>query len=164
MISRHSLTIRLVLPLALAGAACAVAVPATAVTGTTTRTATADWPQYGYGSGLTSGNTRETTLSAGNVHKLKLAWSVPDLKIKGKPVCCGASQPTVAGGVVYLGTSWGVFARNATTGKLLWQAALGGGNNTRASKSDARYTVPAVANGIVYADSGTAGPDYGQLT
>jgi outer membrane protein assembly factor BamB len=166
MISRPSLTMRLVLPLALAAAA-AVAVPS-AATGTATPAAagpaTAGWPQYGYGAGLTSDNTRETTLGTGNVRKLRLAWSTPDLTINGKPVCCGATQPTVAGGIVYLGTSWGVFARNATTGKLLWQATLGGDNSDPASKSDARYTVPAVANGIVYAGSGTAGPDYGQLT
>jgi outer membrane protein assembly factor BamB len=167
MISRHSLKMHLVLPLALAVAA-AVAIPAAAATGTAARAAArpaiADWPQYGYGAGLTSDNTGETTLGTGNVHKLRLAWSAPDLKINGKPVCCGATQPAVAGGVVYLGTSWGVFARSATTGRLLWQATLDGDNSNRASKSGARYTVPAVANGIVYAGSGTAGPDYGRLT
>jgi outer membrane protein assembly factor BamB len=164
MTSCRVLKVRLVLPLALAVAAGAVAVPAAATAGKATGTTAAGWPQYGYGAGLTSDNTGETTLGPGNVHKLKLAWSAPDLKIKGEPVCCGATQPTVAGGIVYLGTSWGVFARNATTGKLLWQAALGGDNRDRSSKSDARYTVPAVANGIVYAGSGTAGPSYGQLT
>jgi eukaryotic-like serine/threonine-protein kinase len=61
----------------------------------------------------------------------------------------GESSPTVAGGIVYVGSPNGnLYAFNATSGKLLWTATYdpGGVGNVALSS-------PAVANGIVYIGS-----------
>ncbi len=83
-------------------------------------------------------NPYEVTLNVQNVPSLQLKWSYAT----GNSV---VSSPTVAKGVVYVGSVDGnVYALSATTGAKLWSYATG--SYVESS--------PAVANGVVYVGSG----------
>jgi eukaryotic-like serine/threonine-protein kinase len=83
-------------------------------------------------------NTDEHILSTGNVSRLTQAWAAP---VEGM---IGISSPTVAHGMVYVG-SYGhkVYAFDATTGRRVWATPT----------KDTIYSSPAVANGVVYIGS-----------
>jgi outer membrane protein assembly factor BamB len=106
-----------------------------------------DWPQGGYGPGNTSYNSNETTIGRRDVGRLTVAWSVPDAIAK----CwytCGGSSASVVGGVVYQSTAYGVFAREAGTGSLLWHAPLSTNPSITSNKREVR-SFPAVSGGLV---------------
>jgi outer membrane protein assembly factor BamB len=108
--------------------------------------ATDDWPQVGYGPGVTSDNSRETTIGAGNVGHLGVAWNVPDTAARCWSTCSDSGAAAV-GGVVYQSTAYGVFARDAATGALRWRAPLGA-DAVGTGPRDVR-SFPAVADGMV---------------
>ncbi len=100
-----------------------------------------DWTQYRYNTRHTGTNPFEKILSPANVHRLKVAWSVP--------TSVDFSSPSVANGVVYVGAEdMRLHAFNAQTGTQLWSAPTGG----------RIFSSPAIANGIVY-----IGSDNGSL-
>jgi outer membrane protein assembly factor BamB len=103
-----------------------------------------DWPQARYSPAHRGVNPFETILSPSTVGGLHQIWA-NDLSDQ---VLFGA--PSVASGVVYLGTFDGVLrAMDAATGSSLWDSQLDGG------LEDA----PAVVNGRVYVHS-SAGTAY----
>jgi outer membrane protein assembly factor BamB len=105
---------------------------------TGTGTARVNWPQYGFGPARDNFNGAEHVLSPAAVHALRQRWTS-----HGASGSATNAPATVVSGVVYLGTQDGLYARNATTGKLLWHNNIGLDY----------YSAPAVVNGIVYAGS-----------
>jgi outer membrane protein assembly factor BamB len=77
-------------------------------------------------------HTGDYSAVAGSTPNNQLKWSNSNLNI-------GYSSPTVANGVVYVGSYGDVYAFNATTGAQLWMKATVGSGDT-----------PAVVNGVVY--------------
>jgi uncharacterized repeat protein (TIGR01451 family) len=97
---------------------------------------TDDWPNWGFDQQQHRVNTAETAFNTTNVRTLSTAWqaSIP------KPDKYQAS-PTVANGIVYIGSIHGVLsAYNETTGALLWSYQAPG----------SIYASPAISNGIAY--------------
>jgi outer membrane protein assembly factor BamB len=87
-----------------------------------------NWPQYGFGANGGRHNRFENVLNPNNVGKLALRFSYA--------APAGLAAPVVAGGMVYVSSNDGnVYALNADTGALVWQAEGSG---------------PGVADGIVY--------------
>ncbi len=83
-------------------------------------------------------NTDEHILSTGNVSRLTQAWTAA---VEGM---IGISSPTVAHGMVYVGSfDHKVYAFDATTGRRVWATPT----------KDTIYSSPAVANGVVYIGS-----------
>ncbi|MEO7020825.1 MAG: serine/threonine-protein kinase [Ktedonobacteraceae bacterium] len=97
--------------------------------------------EYGVMAGFdaqhTGTNSYEQILNVTTIGKMALKWNIQIGSLL-------ESSPTVANGVVYLGSSVGtVYAFDALSGKQLWAASTGG--ITQSS--------PAVANGLVYVGS-----------
>ncbi|MEO8288436.1 MAG: PQQ-binding-like beta-propeller repeat protein [Chloroflexota bacterium] len=84
-----------------------------------------DWPMYGHDPQHTSYNPDESVITADNVQHLTPRWQV-FLGSNGTP---SSSSPSVAGGLVYAGSSVATganfFAFNAQTGAPAWSAGLG---------------------------------------
>jgi outer membrane protein assembly factor BamB len=98
--------------------------------------ATGDWPQYGFTADGRRHNTQETILDKKTVAQLTPKWSA------NTPV--GTSSAAVANGIVYVGsTDKHLYAFDAKSGALVWQAATGG----------FVMSSPAVADGVVYVGS-----------
>ena len=98
----------------------------------------------GFDAAHTGFNPYEQTLSPSNVSKLTQAWTYP---VVGGII----SSPTVANGVVYVGSlDNSLYALDARSGTKLWSFA------TRDAIRSLRYVIhssPAVANGVVYVGS-----------
>jgi len=98
--------------------------------------ATGDWPQFGFTADGRRNNTQETILGRNTVAQLTPKWSA------NIPV--GTSSAAVANGIVYVGsTDNHLYAFDAKSGVLVWQAATGG----------FIMSSPAVKNGVVYVGS-----------
>jgi len=98
--------------------------------------ATGDWPQFGFTADGRRNNTQETILGRNNVAQLTPKWSA------NIPV--GTSSAAVANGIVYVGsTDNHLYAFDAKSGVLVWEAATGG----------FIMSSPAVENGVVYVGS-----------
>lgn len=86
------------------------------------------WPGYLYSPGHSSfadGAAVVTTTTAGTLQKV---WSfqAPGPTMPGQPVAAFNASPTVANGLVYLGSNTGVFyAVNETSGAVSWSRFLG---------------------------------------
>jgi polyvinyl alcohol dehydrogenase (cytochrome) len=123
--------------LAIAALTAGGAAPALAASG--------DVTEFGYNLMGSRSYASEATITAANVHKLKLAWAfaVPGAQSQ-------ESQPAIVGGTLYFGGTNGVFyALNAKTGKTVWKFDTATvtppgplGNQLRDG--------PAVAGGVVY--------------
>ena len=94
-----------------------------------------DWPKFHFDLGSTGYNPLENVLGPETVGNLTTRWKFATGGYVG--------SPTIANGVVYIGTSTGnygaLFALNAATGALLWKYTTQGGVATAT-----------VANGVVY--------------
>jgi polyvinyl alcohol dehydrogenase (cytochrome) len=78
-----------------------------------------DWPMYGRNLQHTSSNPA-SAITPAHVSTLQLTWSVPT----GDAV---SASPTVVGGIVYIGAWDGFFyARDARSGRLIWQFQVDG--------------------------------------
>src|SRR6202034_397736 len=100
-----------------------------------------DWSEFGF---IPSGgrfNPKERMLSLRTAHRLHKLWSF-FTGCSGS--FCGGSSPTLANGVIYVGSYDGnVYAVNAATGAKVWAFLTGG----------LVFSSPAVANGVVYVGS-----------
>jgi outer membrane protein assembly factor BamB len=113
--------------------------------------AATDWPQYRFDNEHTAYNPAEKVISLDNVAGLQLAWQAP--LSSGELAGVDEQTPTVADGVVYIGTHDGEFfafpadgCGNSVCTKPLWRSVnLASGTTTAA-----------VANGIVYVGSQTS--------
>jgi uncharacterized repeat protein (TIGR01451 family) len=95
-----------------------------------------DWPNWGFDPQQHRVNTAETAFSTSNIGTLSAAWQA---SITGPDIYQAA--PTVANGIVYMGSVHGLLsAYNETTGALLWSYQAPG----------PIYASPAIANGIAY--------------
>jgi outer membrane protein assembly factor BamB len=96
-----------------------------------------DWGEFHFDADGTRLNPFENVLNTKSVAGLDLNWSYK--------APAANSSPTVANGVVYVGSSdYNVYALSEETGAKLWSYTTGG---------DTSYSSPAVANGIVYVGS-----------
>ena len=101
-------------------------------------TATSSGTMFGLNPQRTHFNTDEHILSTGSVSHLTQAWAAP---VEG---AIGISSPTVANGMVYIGSfDHKVYAFDAATGRRVWATPT----------QDTIYSSPAVANGVVYIGS-----------
>jgi hypothetical protein len=92
-----------------------------------------NWAQFRYTQSHSGFNPFENVLSRSNVSGVK-----PDWRVTGQ---YGGSSPTVANGVVYIGSGNGrLYALDAATGAKLWSFPTG----SQIGSS------PAVANGVIY--------------
>ena len=103
--------------------------------------ATGDWPQYGFTAAGRRENTQETILTRETVPHLRLKWSA-QIEVNRW------SAPAVANGIVYV---MGfrkpyLYALDARTGALVWQAKIGLFGIWSVSS-------PAVSDGVVYVGS-----------
>lgn len=113
--------------------------------------AATDWPQYRFNSEHTAYNPAEKVIGLDNVAGLQLAWQAP--LSSGELGGVNNQTPSVANGVVYIGTRDGEFfafpadgCGNSVCQKPLWRSVnLASGTTTAA-----------VANGIVYVGSQTS--------
>jgi outer membrane protein assembly factor BamB len=97
----------------------------------------ANWAQFRYSGRHKGFNPYENVLSPSNVSGLDMTWSFTS----GSDI---DSSPTVANGVVYIGSyDDNVYALKAATGTELWNFTTG----------DSVASSPAVANGTVYVGS-----------
>jgi uncharacterized repeat protein (TIGR01451 family) len=95
-----------------------------------------DWPNWGFDLQQHRVNTAETAFSTSNIGTLGPAWQA---SIPGPDIYQAA--PTVANGIVYMGSVHGLLsAYSETTGALLWSYQAPG----------PVYASPAIANGIAY--------------
>ena len=102
-----------------------------------------DWSRFAYDLHNTRFNSRETSLNAGNVGRLKLKWRHE----VGAPI---QTSPTVVGNSLFTGAWDGYFyALDTETGELKWKFDAGGRPgrswNLRSMKSSAQYE-----NGRIY--------------
>jgi uncharacterized protein YjbI with pentapeptide repeats/outer membrane protein assembly factor BamB len=100
----------------------------------------ANWAQQQFGPGLNADNNLEHVLSAGNVTRLRSAWTF-------NPGLAGtANAPAISDGIAYV-TSYGgaLYALDASTGRQLWTwSAL----PSHAASKD--YSAPAVTDDSAY--------------
>ncbi|HMA37772.1 MAG TPA: PQQ-binding-like beta-propeller repeat protein [Chloroflexia bacterium] len=84
-----------------------------------------DWPMYGHDPSRTNYNPGETRLTPDNVEQMGPRWQAAI----GSGLAPPSSAPSVAGGLVYVGSSVttgpNFLAYDATTGALAWGATLG---------------------------------------
>ncbi len=76
-----------------------------------------NWPEFGFDPQNSRYNPNETILTPSNVSGLTLAW----IHQKQKSM---TASPVVVNGVLYEGSQSGLYAFNATTGKLQWKAKV----------------------------------------
>jgi len=76
-----------------------------------------NWPEFGFDPQNSRYNPNETILTPSNVSGLTLAW----IHQKQKSI---TASPVVVNGVLYEGSQSGLYAFNATTGKLQWKAKV----------------------------------------
>jgi outer membrane protein assembly factor BamB len=96
-----------------------------------------DWSEFHFDADGTRLNPYENVLNTKSVVGLELNWSYQ--------ASAENSSPTVANGVVYVGSSdYNIYALSEKTGAKLWSYTTGGITS---------YSSPSVANGIVYAGS-----------
>lgn len=113
--------------------------------------ATDDWPQAGYGPGQTSYNDKELAIGPGGAARLRTAWTIADSAARCWYTCSGSAAAVVRG-IVYQSTAYGVFARQASTGHVLWRAPLGTGAIGTWPRVFRGF--PTVAGGMVFAGTG----------
>jgi polyvinyl alcohol dehydrogenase (cytochrome) len=92
-----------------------------------------DWPSYLHGAAHSSADVGDTAISTSNVGHLRTIWHfTPDRATQsGQPAARLDASPTVAGGVLYIGSRTGMFyALNAATGALVWKRQLDFGSKT----------------------------------
>ena len=95
-----------------------------------------DWPNWGYDLQQHRVNTAETAFTTSNISMLGMAWQA---SITGPDIY--QASPTVANGIVYIGSVHGLLsAYNETSGSLLWSYQAPG----------PIYASPVIANGIAY--------------
>jgi polyvinyl alcohol dehydrogenase (cytochrome) len=104
-----------------------------------------DVPNWGYTATGSRYNAAEHTITAANVHRLRLAWAFAVPTATGQQ-----SQPAVVGGTIYFGgTDGNFYALNARTGTLRWRfrtsTVVAPGATGNALRDG-----PAVAGGTVY--------------
>lgn len=84
-----------------------------------------DWPMYGHDPSRTNFNPVESTLTPDNIANLVSRWQV-DVGIGAAP---SSSAPSIANGIVYVGSSAthgaNFYAFDALTGKTVWTSTLG---------------------------------------
>jgi len=100
----------------------------TAFAATIATSAAQDWPGYLFDNGHSSHNALATAITTSNASTLVEDWSFIDPlpTIQGQPGAGFYSSPTIANGVVYIGSNTGNFyALNEATGAVLWQQLLG---------------------------------------
>ena len=86
-----------------------------------------DWTAYEHGPAHSSAVVNDPAITTANVASLHAVWhftAAPATKT-GQPKAKFDASPTVAGGIVYIGSRTGIFsALNAATGAVVWQKAL----------------------------------------
>jgi Tol biopolymer transport system component len=105
-----------------------------AITGT-------DWSRYQFDDASTGDNEFETTIGRDNVADLHQSW---DTILPGTGIDLGSS-PVAVNGVVFVAASGqpgGIFALDAATGAVLWNAPIADQGNSPST--------PAVSNGVLY--------------
>ena len=118
----------------------------------------ADWPRFAYDLHNTRFNSREASLNAGNVGRLKLKWRHE----VGAPI---QTSPTVVGDSLFTGAWDGNFhALDTETGELKWKFDAGGRPgrrwNLRSMKSSAQYEDERIyfaGGGVVHAVDAATG-------
>jgi outer membrane protein assembly factor BamB len=86
-----------------------------------------DWPAYLFSAHHPSTTTGPTAITLGNAGNLKARWKFKELAAIGhhQPQGGFSASPTVADGMVFIGTQTGDFyALQETTGQLLWKHTL----------------------------------------
>jgi outer membrane protein assembly factor BamB len=121
------------------------------VTASSAAAPTDDWPQIGYGPGQSSYNDKERAIGPRGAARLRAAWTIADSAAPCVYTCSG-SAAAVVHGVVYQSTAFGVFARQAATGHLLWRAPLGTGAVGTWPREFRSF--PAVGGGMVFVGTG----------
>lgn len=82
---------------------------------------TVGWPMHG-GNANDARHSELTSIDAGNVGRLGLAWSFEDFVVRGRTHRGMQATPLVVDGLMYVTGPWSViYALDARTGKLLWQ-------------------------------------------
>ena len=119
-----------------------------------------DWPAYLFSAQHPSATTGPATITLGNAGNLKAAWKFRELPATGhhQPQGGFSASPTVAGGMVFIGTQTGDFyALRELTGQLLWKHTIDYeqvGNNGNCNN----------ARGIVGTATAAADPQTGNPT
>jgi len=89
--------------------------------------ASQDWPAYLYSSHHPSATTGPSTITPGNAGTLTAAWKFQEQPPTGarQPPGGFSASPTVADGMVFIGSQTGVlYALQESTGQLVWQRTL----------------------------------------
>jgi outer membrane protein assembly factor BamB len=114
-------------------------------------TVATDWPEYRFDNDHTAYNPAEKVIGVDNVAGLQLAWQAP--LSSGELAGVYDQTPTVANGIVYIGTQDGEFfafsasgCGNSVCAQPLWRSVNLASGTTSA----------AVANGMVYVGSQTS--------
>ena len=111
-----------------------VAVPAPGVAGNVAawpRTAApaigpTDWPQYLHDPGHSSVDIGADSITPSNVGTLGAAWSWTPPSVAGRPAPTLVASPTVAAGLIFVGTHSGwLYALDQATGQQVWAADTG---------------------------------------
>jgi len=119
-----------------------------------------DWPAYLFSAHHPSVTTGPAAITLGNAGNLRAAWKFQQLANTGhhQPGGGFSASPTVAGGMVFIGTQTGDFyALQESTGQLLWKHTLDYqlvGHNGNCKN----------ARGIVGTATVAADPQTGRLT
>jgi polyvinyl alcohol dehydrogenase (cytochrome) len=85
-----------------------------------------DWPQFLHDAGHSSVGAGATTITPANAGNLSAAWSWTPPSVAGRPAPTMYASPTVAGGLIYVGTRSGwLYALDQATGQQVWAADTG---------------------------------------
>jgi outer membrane protein assembly factor BamB len=85
-----------------------------------------DWPQYLHDNGHSSVDAADATITPENAGTVAAAWSWTPPSVAGRPAPTLAASPTVAGGLIFVGTHSGwLYALNQATGAQVWAADTG---------------------------------------
>ena len=86
----------------------------------------ADWPQYLHDPGHSSVDTGANSITPSNVATLGAAWSWTPPSVAGRPAPTLVASPTVAAGLIFVGTQSGwLYALDQATGQQVWAADTG---------------------------------------